>query len=410
MSAIPGPRAPRPRLGIVGGGQLARMTAESADALGVDVAVLAQPGDDATRGQVTDRTVVERLGPAVLQAFARCCDVVTFDHEKVRPGDVAALERAGHVVRPGLVAFTMAADKSVQRRRLDALGLPVPEFLVTDDAGAARRFAEAHGGRAVVKAARGGYDGRGVVRADRPSAAAAAAATMLRRRGTEVVVEPWLAIERELAVLVARRPGGQLVTYPVVETRQDETAICREVVAPAAIDARTAEDARRLAADVAAAVDAVGILAVELFVVDGTVVVNELAARPHNTGHLTIEACATSQFANHVRGVLDLPLGPTDLVVPAAAMANVIARGTTDPAAVDVERLVGPGGDPVVVHGYGKQARPGRKIGHVTALATDRDAARRRAVAVARGIEAATRPPAPAPAPRPAPTPAALAS
>lgn len=381
----PGRRAPR--VGVVGGGQLARMTYDASVELGVDLLVLAQPGDEAVRGRVPDVTVVSELHLAALAEFSSRCDVLTFDHEKVSPQRIARLEGAGHVVRPGAGALTFAVDKAAQRRHLRDLGVPVPPFVVAEDLAAVRRFAIAHGWPVVVKAARGGYDGRGVVVVDGPGALEESGRPLLRAPGAQVVVEPHLAIQRELAVLVARRADGAKAVYPVVETHQDGAAICREVWAPAPIAADLATAARDLAVGVADAIGAVGMLAVELFVVDGELVVNELATRPHNTGHLTIDAAATSQFSNHLRAVLDLPLGPTALMAPAAAMANVIAEGTVDLGPLDARRVSALVGGPVAIHLYGKRSRPGRKVGHVTVMADDLVTARERAREAARYLE-----------------------
>lgn len=367
------------RVGVVGGGQLARMTHDAAVDLGIEVAVLAQPGDEAVRGHVADVRVVDELHLEALRELAARCDVLTFDHEKVSPRRIASLEAEGHVVRPGASALTLAVDKAAQRRHLLGLGFPVPPFAIAEDLAAIRRFALEHGWPVVVKAARGGYDGRGVTVVDGPRDLESSALPFLRGVGAQVVVEPRLAIQRELAVLVARRADGAHEVYPVVETHQDASAICREVWAPAPIGTDLAGAARDLAVEIAAAIGSVGILAVELFVVDGELVVNELATRPHNTGHLTIDATATSQFANHLRAVLDLPLGPTSLLAPAAAMANVIAEGTVDLGEPDIRRVRDLVGGPVAVHLYGKRSRPGRKVGHVTALADDLATARHRA-------------------------------
>lgn len=378
-------------VGIVGGGQLARMTADAAVELGVEVAVVAQPGDEAVHGRVRDVTVVETLEGEALEGLAHRCDVVTFDHEKVPLDHLARLEAEGHLVRPGVAALTLAVDKAAQRRRLAELGIPVPEFEVVDDVAAVRRFALRHGWPVVAKAARGGYDGRGVAVVDGPAAVDEGVRPLLPGPGAQVVLEPCLAIERELAVLVARRADGEAVAYPVVETHQDDTAICREVWAPAPVSDELAAEATALALEIAHVIASTGILAVELFVVGGELLVNELAARPHNTGHLTIEATATSQFENHLRAVLDLPLGPTALGAPAAVMANVIADGTIDLDAVDAQEVTDLASGPVHVHLYGKRSRSGRKVGHVTALAEDLPTARRRAVDAARRLEARTR-------------------
>ena len=358
----------RPRVGIVGGGQLARMTAMSARLLDIDVAVLRQPGDEGVEGVVADLTTVAHLDEDRLEDFARRCDVLTFDHEKVAPGVVARLEDRGLVVRPGARAYELASDKVSQRIALSAGGFPLPPFALPGGMGDLDRFADDHDWPLVVKAGRGGYDGAGVHRVEQ-------AAEAPPFRPWQVVAEPHLAIETELAVLVARRPGGQVAVYPAVATHQDATAICRRVVAPAPVSDRLRRRAEDLAVAVADHIDATGILAVELFVVDGDLLINELAARPHNTGHLTIEGSATSQFENHLRAVLDLPLGPTTPMAPWAVMVNLIAA---DDRPVQLPRRPG-----TRVHLYGKTPRPGRKVGHVTALGADLGEVLARAEAVA---------------------------
>jgi 5-(carboxyamino)imidazole ribonucleotide synthase len=355
------------------------MTAQAAASLAVDVRVLAGPGDESA-GVWAGATTGDPSSPADLGAFARGVDVLTFDHERVDPDVVAALERDGVVVRPGSATLRFA-DKAEQRRRLAALGSPLPAFRVVSSADAVAAFAADHGWPVVVKAARGGYDGRGVaVVADRQEAAA-----LFARNPAEAlaVVEPLLPIERELAVLVARRPGGDAVVYPVVETRQEE-GMCRELVSPAAVPGACARDAQALALRLAAATGAVGILAVELFVVAGRLLVNELAPRPHNSGHHTIEGAITSQFENHLRAVLDWPLGPTAARAPAVATVNVIGTGADDPR----DRLpralaVAPAAH---VHLYAKSPRPGRKLGHVTVLGEEPDAALDQARAAAAAL------------------------
>lgn len=387
----PGDGPARPRVGIVGGGQLARMTADAADALGVDVAVLALPDDDATAGHVADRTVVDALDRPALERFALGCDVVTFDHEKVPDDVVRALEAQGVVVRPGARALRLGADKAFQRTTLAEHGIPVPAFVVAHDPAGVEAAAAQLGGPVVAKRATGGYDGRGVRRVDGPEGLDGLAG-WFDGPDPRVVVEPALALDRELAVVVARRPGGEAVAYPVVETVQDDEARCAEVLAPAPVSPRLAAEARDLALRAAEVADAVGILAVELFVVDGALLVNELAARPHNTGHLTIDACATSQFTNHLLAVLDRPLGPTDLRVPVAVMANVVGAGGHDLGGSDRALATGAADGRVHVHLYGKQARVGRKLGHVTAVGRELGTTRRRAGAVADHLRRCTAP------------------
>jgi 5-(carboxyamino)imidazole ribonucleotide synthase len=353
------------RVGIVGGGQLARMLHQAAIGPGIEIEVLAAPGDTSAPGAVPV-TVRGEPTAANLLALAERVDVVTFDHEGVDPTVIAALAAEGQVLRPGPATLTYAVDKLAQRRHLADAGLAVPVFDAIDDASGLERFAAANGWPVAVKTPTGGYDGRGVWLAHRVEDAAEPLSL-----GRRLLVEEGLDLATELAVIVARRPGGEQVVYPVLETVQ-RSGICVEVRAPARIPTGLARRAEELAAAVADAVEAVGVLAVELFVTaDSRLLVNEIAARPHNSGHLTIEGAETSQFENHLRAVLDLPLGAVDLRAPHAVMANVLAVDhTTDPHArlAEVYAL-----GPVHVHLYGKQARAGRKIGHVTVLGSEPD-------------------------------------
>jgi 5-(carboxyamino)imidazole ribonucleotide synthase len=366
--------APRPRVGIVGGGQLARMLREASDAAGADVRVLARPADESVRGvgvTVGEATIVD------LVPFAVTVDVVTFENEKIPPAALDAMLAAGAILRPSAASLAYT-DKASQRRELRALGFPVPPFAVCESTAEVAAHAQRLGYPVMCKSARDGYDGKGVVRVDGPEVLDAALASI--PLGT-IVVEPFLALERELAVIVARRPGGDHVVYPVVETVQID-GMCREAVSPAPIADLLAARAQAVGLDIAEALDVVGVIAVELFVVDGVVLVNELALRVHNSGHLTIEAAATSQFENHLRAVLDLPLGATTPVASTAVMVNIIG-GHADPRPL-LARLQ-PEPD-LFVHLYDKTPRPGRKIGHVTVLGhgdphdgVDLDTLRRRA-------------------------------
>jgi len=349
------------------------MTAQAAVSLAVEVRVLAAPGEDSAAPWTTARGAADALDAG---GFLDGLDVLTFDHELVDPAVVEAVARRGLPVRPGARTLRFA-DKAHQRQELAAAGVPVPPFAVTRSAAEVGAFAAAHGGWPVVlKAASGGYDGRGVAVVASTAEADAFAGSR------PAVVEPLLPLERELAVLVARRPGGEAVVYPPVQTLQVD-GICHELIAPAPVHARLAGDAASLALRVAHLCGAVGILAVELFVVDGRLLVNELAPRPHNSGHHTIEHAATSQFENHLRAVLDWPLGDPAPRTPAAAMVNVLGNGDADPR----HRLpVALAQGAASVHLYGKQPRAGRKLGHVTALGDDpaevRDRARRVAAAL----------------------------
>jgi 5-(carboxyamino)imidazole ribonucleotide synthase len=363
----------RPTVGMVGAGQLARMTYEAAVRLDVGFRVLARHASDAAAQVVADVELGSPDDVADLRRFAAGCDVVTFDHELVALAALRTLEADGYTVRPPAGTLEVATNKRRQRELLTSQGFPLPPHQrVEDPDGAAALVAD---GPVVLKAASGGYDGRGVWAVTNVDDAR----TVVRdatAAGIELLAEPRLPLDCELTVLVARRPSGDAVVYPVVETIQVE-GICHEVLAPARVDPTLAEEAAKLGLAVADAVGSVGMLAVEMFVSGGEVLLNELAARPHNSGHLTIEASTTSQFENHLRAVLDLPLGHPLLAVPAAAMVNVIGTAQTgDPWSRMDEALAVEGAG---IHLYGKEPRPGRKIGHVTATGDDLEDARARA-------------------------------
>ncbi|MCC7366030.1 MAG: 5-(carboxyamino)imidazole ribonucleotide synthase [Dehalococcoidia bacterium] len=356
---------------MVGGGQLARMSSQAAIGLGLSLRVLSDRPEDSA-ALVAARTTTGPVDDlAALRAFAAECDVVTFDHELVPPAHLVALEAEGHVLRPGPRTQRFAQDKAHQRAVLGALGIPVPLNRLVGSVDELAMFGDELGWPVVLKAVTGGYDGRGVWVFDDPRNAA-----HLFASGREFLVETFLPLDRELAVLVARRPDGESVVYPVVESVQVD-GMCREVIYPAPISSEVAEHARGLALNVAAAVDAVGVIACELFLVGEHVLLNEIAVRPHNSGHFTIEGCVTSQFENHIRAVLDWPLGVTTPTAPAAVMVNVVGGSTgADPVANLSAALAVPGAH---IHLYGKEARPGRKLGHVTALGDDVTETRARA-------------------------------
>lgn len=356
------------RVGMVGGGQLARMTHRAAIDLGVHLEVLAARPDDPAVLAGAPHRIGDHGDLDALLALAGEVDVVTLDHELVPNPHLTELERRGHRVRPAAAAVHLAQDKLHARGELSRRGFPVPAFRGVASGDDVGTFADGHGWPVVVKARSGGYDGRGVWMVhDRPGADEVLA------HGGAYLVEARVPIATELAVVTARRPGGERVTYPVVETIQKD-GICNELVMPARIPPALADAARELGGQVVQAVDAVGIVAVELFVTDdGELVVNELALRPHNSGHATIEACATSQFANHLRAVLDWPLGDPAMLAPAAAMVNVLGPGDGSDVAGRLPGALAVAG--ARVHLYRKAARPGRKIGHVTVLADTPDQA-----------------------------------
>ena len=362
-----------PVVGMVGGGQLSRMTHQAAIALGLSLRVLADATHDSA-AQVANGVVVgSHTSLPDLEAFAAGCEVVTFDHEHV-PGElIKALEDAGHHVYPGSAALLHAQDKLVMRERLSALGAPVPPFAPISSAQDLASFGAEHGWPVVLKAATGGYDGKGVWVVSGPEQAAPVLAS-----GVRLLAEQHVELKRELAAVVARSPYGQAAAWPVVETVQQD-GICVEVIAPApGLSEDLALRAQELALDLANSLGVVGVLAVELFETDDGILVNELAMRPHNSGHWTIEGSRTSQFEQHLRAVLDYPLGTTGLTAPVVVMANVLG-GEGDPD-LDKRLHMLMGRDPAAkVHLYGKDVRPGRKIGHVTALGDDLRETRSRA-------------------------------
>jgi 5-(carboxyamino)imidazole ribonucleotide synthase len=379
------PRHPgAPVVGMVGAGQLARMTGQAAVSLGIGFRVLAAAPDESAALVFTGTQLGDYRSPDDLAAFAEGCDVVTFDHEHVPGQHLTALEHSGVKVRPGPDALRYAQDKRAMRERLAGLGIACPRFAEARCLDDVTGFAADSGWPVVLKAVSGGYDGKGVWVCE-----ATAEAAEVLAHGIDVVVEEHVAFERELAVLVARSPSGQAAVYPVVQTIQ-RGGICLEVLAPApGLASGTATAAQRLGLEIAAGLGVTGMLAVELFETSGGLLVNELAMRPHNSGHWTIEGARTSQFEQHLRAVLDLPLGAPLLAARHAVMVNVL--GGDDPD-LHSRLLHVMAADPGLrVHLYGKLVRPGRKIGHVTALGDDvealRDRARRAASYLSRGKE-----------------------
>ncbi len=351
---------------MIGGGQLARMTHQAAIALGQTLRVLAaDPADPAA--QVTPDVVIGSHED--LDALRRAADgaaVLTFDHEHVPTGLLEQLMAEGVTVAPPPQALVHAQDKLVMRRRLEALGAPIPRFAAAHNLDDVDAFARRVGGEIVVKTVRGGYDGRGVrLAADLGEARDVVAGYLAD--GVRVLLEERVAMRRELSALVARSPFGQGASWPVVQTVQRD-GICVEVIAPAPdLSDEIASEASRLALRLADELGVVGVLAVELFeTLDGAVLVNELAMRPHNSGHWTMDGATTSQFEQHLRAVLDYPLGDTTPTAPVTVMANVLGAGAQPTMSVDERchhlfaRM-----PEAKVHLYGKSERPGRKVGHV---------------------------------------------
>src|ERR1700757_765307 len=374
MMAVPTTRPPdaTPVVAMVGGGQLARMTHQAAIALGQTLRVLATAADESA-AQVTPNVVIgSHTDLEDLRRDAAGGDAPTLCHENVPNDLLEKLVAEGVNVAPSPHALVHAQDKLVMRRRLAALGAAVPRYAEIRGVDELDAFAQRIGGPVVVKAVRGGYDGRGVRMARDPSHAREIAATFLAD-GVPVMAEEQVQLRRELSALVARSPFGQGAAWPVVETVQRD-GICVQVIAPAPdLSDAVASAAQRLALRLAAELGVVGVLAVELFeTTDGTLLVNELAMRPHNSGHWTMDGARTSQFEQHLRAVLDYPLGDTDAIAPVTVMANVL--GAPQPPAMTVdERLhhLFARMPDARVHLYGKAERPGRKVGHINFLGTD---------------------------------------
>jgi 5-(carboxyamino)imidazole ribonucleotide synthase len=362
-----------PTLAVIGGGQLARMMAQPAIALGLPLRLLAE-GEGVSAAQVIpDHVVGDYTDLETLRKVTDGCAVVTFDHEHVPTEHLHALEDGGIAVRPGPEALVHAQDKGVMRARLGELGVPCPRSALVHSVDDVAAFAQSVGGwPCVLKTTRGGYDGKGVwfVRSlddlDEPFRAA-------READVHLLVEELVDFRRELSALVARSPSGQAAAYPVVASLQ-ENGICKEVVAPAPdLDPGLAARAQEIALRIAGELGVTGILAVELFETnDGRVLVNELAMRPHNTGHWSQDGAVTSQFENHLRAVMDLPLGSPATRERWTVMVNIL--GGDHPG---VGRLYdgfphAMARDPRLrVHLYGKDLRPGRKVGHVNAYGDD---------------------------------------
>lgn len=350
---------------MIGGGQLARMTAQAAIALGQTLRVLAVRSDESAAQVTPDVVLGSHTDLDALRRVADGATAFTFDHEHVPPALLEQLVADGVNVLPPPSALVHAQDKLLMRQRLSALEVPVPRYTAVSSVEDAVAFCASVGGPVVIKTVRGGYDGRGVIMADSVSEVRSVVAQYLDD-GVPVLIEERVAMRRELAALVARSPFGQGAAWPVVETVQRD-GICVTVLAPApGLSDELGSAASELALSVASALGVVGVLAVELFeTVSGGLMVNELAMRPHNSGHWTMDGARTSQFEQHLRAVLDYPLGDTSALAP-TAMGNVLGAAETPSMSMDerVHHLFARMPD-AKVHLYGKEERPGRKIGHV---------------------------------------------
>lgn len=365
----------RRTVGVVGAGQLARMMAQAAIPLDISLVLLAADAQDGAAKVVPNVLVGSPDDPDKTRELAEMCDVITFDHELVDTDLLAEIEEAGHAVWPSSATMALAQNKRRQRAELSEIGLPVPAFANVDSLEDVTSFAEEHGWPVVLKASRGGYDGRGVWMLDSLEDAEKAVREA-HEAGLTLLVEERVKLDLELAVLTARRPNGDIAIWEPIETVQ-RNGMCNELVVPVQADARLVAEAVQIARLIVEHVQPVGVMAVEFFVSNGKVLINELAPRPHNSGHWTIEGSQTSQFEQHLRAVLDLPLGDISLTSPVVATENVLGPANGKDPADSISSALKIRGSHV--HLYGKEARAGRKLGHVTVLGQDRDETRQRA-------------------------------
>lgn len=354
-----------PRIGVIGGGQLARMLAPAAEALGVRFSVLAETADAPATQVINEVTVGDYTDYPTLKAFAETVDVITFDHEHVPPEHLQALVEAGHAVRPGPDALIFAQDKIRMRTKMDELGLPNPAWAEITSVADVEAFAARVGYPFILKTPRGGYDGKGVRVIDSLDEA-----VEWLNEVPQLLAEEKVDFTRELAVMVGRSPMGQTAVWPVVETWQ-QNGVCKEAIAPAPdLSDEKARVITEAILTVAGTLEVTGVMAMEMFETDEGFLINEFAMRPHNTGHWTQDGAVTSQFEQHLRAVLDLPLGSPAAREDVSVMVNILGA--------DHEDLYQPylhvmAHDPAVkVHLYGKGVRPGRKVGHVNAYGEDR--------------------------------------
>ena len=357
-----------PTVGMIGAGQLAQMSVAPATALGIRFKVLANNLEEPAALVASQVTLGSKDDPQAVLAFAQSCDVVTFDHELLTPDVMEALKNCGKPVYPSPQAVIYAQDKLEMRRALTDLGIPCPRWSQVDSESDAKNFARDVGYPFILQTSRGGYDGKGVWFVNDESDIGTIFENELSA-GSHWLAEEKVNFVRELAVQVARSPSDQCVAYPVVQTTQS-AGICDEVIAPApGLDPKVAVDAAEIALRIARELDVVGMLAVELFDTGEGVLVNELAMRAHNSGHWTIEGAATSQFENHLRAVLDLPLGSPRAIATWTVMGNIL--GGSVPNLYSAYRHVFARDQDLHTHLYGKVVKPGRKVGHVTASGSD---------------------------------------
>ena len=344
-----------PTVGVIGAGQLARMMVAPASALGINLILFAQSGDD-PGAQVTNHVIGDYSDLAALQKFAQGCDVITFEHELVPLSVIKGLESAGVRVYPSSSAFLYSQDKAEMRKKLARF--PAPEWKVVTSTSEVDQYP------LIAKAISGGYDGRGVWKINSQDELAEVLRTTPR-----LLIEELISFDSEIAVMVARSPHGQATTWAPTQTVQED-GICTMTISPAQeISDEIAERAQKLALEIAAEVGVIGVMSVEMFVKGEKIFINELAMRPHNSGHWTIDGSRTSQFEQHLRAILDLPLGDPAMTAEYAVMGNILGGEKTDMYRPYLHLMAR--NPDLKFHQYKKEVRPGRKIGHVTATGSN---------------------------------------
>ena len=367
-------------IGIVGAGQLARMMIEAASPLNINIRLLASSLEDSAALISKNIDLGSPNNERDLRNFAASCDIITFDHELVDLNIIRTLENEGKIINPSSKALNYAQDKLYQRTLFSKNNLPVPEFNEVKNLEDISDFGKLYGWPMVIKAQTDGYDGRGVWIIHNQTEAKNIFSTA-NEKSVKLMIEQFVPIEKELSGLIARKENGEFVMYPIVETIQSE-GICTQVIAPADIAKTIRSDAETLTKLVAEKISMVGIMALELFLSEGKLLINEIATRPHNSGHFSIEGTRTSQFENHLRAVINWPLGPAELIHPFVVMSNIIAKGKTNPKN-EIGLSLSNVSSHTKLHMYDKNPRSGRKIGHVTTTGNSLDETKTRAVALA---------------------------
>ena len=344
-----------PRVGVIGAGQLARMMIAPATALGIDLSLFAESQEDSA-AQINHHVIGDYKNLSQVLQFAQSCDVITFEHELIPLSVIKGLEQAGVKVYPPSSAFIYSQDKAAMRQKL--IDFPAPKFQITSDASDVLAFP------VIAKAISGGYDGRGVWKVSSESELAE-----ILTHTSPLLIEELIDFDSEIAVIVARSPHGQATSWAPVETVQED-GICTLTITPAqCISTEMAERAQKMVLEIAQLVGVVGVMAVEMFVKGDQLFINELAMRPHNSGHWSIEGSNTSQFEQHLRAILDLPLGSPVMNHSYAVMGNILGGEKTDMYRPYLHLMART--PEMHFHQYKKEVRKGRKIGHVTACGED---------------------------------------